>query len=436
MNPSTDPSSTQARSGAIGAPGTPLSEPPRCSGHFPANRRAPSLVDRGLQALLRRCFGEAPLRFALFDGTELSVTHTPSVATVLLRDRVTLLRILMNPEARFGEAYSAGEIRVRGDLVAAIEAAYVGLNHRRRAAHAEPPRAHSLGASRRNARWHYDLGNDFYRLWLDRELLYSCAYFPTPECSLEQAQVAKMDRVCRKLDLRPGERIVEAGCGWGALALHMARHYGVFVRAYNVSHEQICYARERAWNEGLAGRVEFVEDDYRQIAGGFDAFVSVGMLEHVGVASYGVLGEVIRRCLHGGRGRGLLHFIGRDRPEPFNAWIRGHIFPGAYPPALSQVIEHLLEPADLSVLDVENLRAHYAMTLAHWRARYEAAAEAVRQRHGDELTRAFRLYLAGSEAAFRVGSLQFFQVLIAPGGQRGVRWARELGRQPWTAVTS
>lgn len=425
MDPSTDPSSTHARYGAVDLGGSSLSDLPRCSGRLPVGAGAPSIIDRGLRWLLRRRFGEAPLRFALFDGTELSAAHRPSVATVLLRDRATLLGMLMDPEARFGEGYSAGRIQVRGDLVAAIEAAYAAFNRRRRRARTKASRAHSLDASRRNARWHYDLGNDFYRLWLDREMVYSCAYFPTPECSLDEAQVAKMELVCRKLRLRPGERVVEAGCGWGALALHMARHYGVFVHAYNVSYEQIRYARERAWREGLAGRVEFVEDDYRHIAGGFDAFVSVGMLEHVGVASYGVLGEVIRRCLRAGRGRGLLHFIGRDKPEPFNAWIRGHIFPGAYPPALSQVIQRVLEPADLSVLDVENLRAHYAMTLAHWRARYEAQEEAVRQRHGDEFTRAFRLYLAGSEAAFRVGALQLFQVLVAPGGQRGRRSTRE-----------
>ena len=143
----------------------------------------------------------------------------------------------------------------------------------------------SRRGSRNNIHRHYDLGNDFYKLWLDEQLLYTCAYFPTPSSTLEHAQIAKMDHVCRKLRLQPGETVVEAGCGWGALALHMARKYGVSVKAYNVSHEQIAFARERARAEGLSDRVEYIEDDYRAITGKFDVFVSVGMLEHVGLGS-------------------------------------------------------------------------------------------------------------------------------------------------------
>src|SRR5262249_41376116 len=155
-----------------------------------------------------------------------------------------------------------------------------------------------------------DLGNDFYRLWLDREMVYTCAYFPTPDATLEQAQIAKMDLVCRKLHLEAGDRVIEAGCGWGALALFMARHYGVSVRAFNISSDQIAYARIRARDEGLADRVEFIEDDYRNVRGECDAFVSVGMLEHVGLRDFPTLGGVIDRSLTE-NGRGLLHFIGR-----------------------------------------------------------------------------------------------------------------------------
>ena len=148
------------------------------------------------------------------------------------------------------------------------------------------PRGNGERQSRENIQHHYDIGNDFYRLWLDEQLVYTCAYFPDPSASLEEAQIAKMDHVCRKLELRPGERVIEAGCGWGALALHMARHYGVQVRAYNISRSQLAYARERARTEGLADRVELIEGDYREISGGCDVFVSVGMLEHVGRGHY------------------------------------------------------------------------------------------------------------------------------------------------------
>src|SRR4029450_12648517 len=162
--------------------------------------------------------------------------------------------------------------------------------------------------------------------WLDRELVYTCAYFERLEMSLDDAQRAKLDLVCRKLQLQPGETVVEAGCGWGALALHMARHYDVRVTAFNVSREQIKYARARPAREGLTERVAFIDDDYRNVTGEFDAFVSVGMLEHVGVHHFRSVADVLRRSLRRDRGRGLLHFIGRDGSLPLNAWIRRRIF--------------------------------------------------------------------------------------------------------------
>jgi len=236
-------------------------------------------------------------------------------------------------------------------------------------------RGNSPSHARHNVHHHYDLGNPFYQLWLDRELVYTCAYFEDPEMSLEDAQVAKLDLVCRKLRLRPGETVVEAGCGWGALAIHMARNYGVSVKAFNVSREQLAYARARAAREGLSDRVEFIDDDYRNVSGEFDAFVSVGMLEHVGPQHYHSLADVLRRCLKRDNGRGLLHFIGRDVPRPLNAWVNRRIFPGAYPPTLAEVTRGILTPGGMSVIDVENLRLHYRETLAHWSKRFASAKE-------------------------------------------------------------
>jgi cyclopropane-fatty-acyl-phospholipid synthase len=253
-------------------------------------------------------------------------------------------------------------------------------------------------------------------------MVYTCAYFPRPDVSLEEAQVAKLDLVCRKLRLRPGDTVVEAGCGWGALALHMARAYGARVRAYNVSTEQIRYARSRAAVEGLSEQVEFLEEDYRNIRGRFDVFVSVGMLEHVGLERYRTLGMTIDRCLDPVRGRGLLHFIGQDRRAAINGWVQKRIFPGAYPPTLAEAAAGVLQIADVDILDVENLRRHYALTLAHWRARFEEAFDEVRRRYGSHFARAWRLYLAGSEASFRTSSLQLFQVLFA----------RASADMPWT----
>jgi cyclopropane-fatty-acyl-phospholipid synthase len=254
-------------------------------------------------------------------------------------------------------------------------------------------------------------------------MVYTCAYFPSQALSLEEAQVAKMDHICRKLCLQPGEEVVEAGCGWGALALHMARHYGVKVKAYNISREQLAYAREQARHEGLDSQVDYIEGDYRQITGKCDAFVSVGMLEHVGLKHYRELGEVMDRCLHK-KGRGLIHSIGRNQPFPMNAWIEKRIFPGGYPPSLGEMMK-LFEPWNFSVLDVENLRLHYAATLRHWLARFEANVERITDLFDETFVRSWRLYLSGSIAAFTGGDLQLFQVVFTRHDNNQIPWTRE-----------
>jgi cyclopropane-fatty-acyl-phospholipid synthase len=239
----------------------------------------------------------------------------------------------MDPDMEFGELYSVGKIQVEGDLGRMIELLYRGAANPRRNSvnvarhiaqwlHRRP--ANSLQGSRENIHHHYDIGNEFYALWLGSTMAYTCAYFPTPEATLDQAQLAKFEHVCRKVKLRAGDHVVEAGCGWGGLALYMARHYGVRVTAFNISREQIAYARERAQAEGLGDKVQFIEDDYRNISGTFDAFVSVGMLEHVGVENYPALGEVIRRCLKPD-GRGLAHLSGRQSTlaEADDGYFRG-----------------------------------------------------------------------------------------------------------------
>jgi cyclopropane-fatty-acyl-phospholipid synthase len=319
-----------------------------------------------------------------------------------------------------------GTLDVCGDLEPVVEAIsrLSLLPSRRERIAARLSAANDLATARRNVHHHYDLGNAFYQSWLDDQLVYTCAYFEDPDASIEDAQRAKLDLVCRKLNLQPGETVVEAGCGWGALALHMARSYGVHVKAFNVSREQIAYARERATHEGLTQRVEFIDDDYRNVRGEYDAFVSVGMLEHVGLKHFGSLATVLRRVLRPGRARGLLHFIGRDVPRPLNAWIRRRIFPGAYPPTLAEVATRVLAPAQMSILDVENLRLHYARTLAHWGRRFASIDAQVRARYGEEFRRAWELYLAGSEAAFATGTLQLFQVVFAPFQMSPPHWTR------------
>jgi cyclopropane-fatty-acyl-phospholipid synthase len=413
------------------ASGTPHESPLPAAPLTPSEAalRGIGRLDAALLEALGRRLGPVPLRLRLWQGTQLALGPPPLVATVSFADRATLSRVLWNPELWFGEAYASGRVEVHGDLVGALEATFRAAAGRGGGLW---PRLRRLGSrrntarrSRRNVHEHYDLGNDFYRLWLDPEMVYTCAYYPDPDSSLERAQLAKLDLVCRKLRLQPGEEVVEAGCGWGALALHMARRYGVRVRAYNLSSEQLRHARLRARAEGLDEAVSFVEGDYREITGRFDVFVSVGMLEHVGLGSYAALAGVLQRCLKGPRARGLLHFIGRHQPRPLGGWILRRIFPGAYPPSLSQVFSQVLEPAGLAVSDVENLRPHYARTLAHWRQRFEAQAQRVEAMFSPEFARAWHLYLAGSEAAFRVGSLQLFQLVFERPDGASLYWTRD-----------
>ncbi|HEX5473634.1 MAG TPA: cyclopropane-fatty-acyl-phospholipid synthase family protein [Vicinamibacterales bacterium] len=385
-------------------------------------------VDRFIGDRLQRLLEPVGLRFELWDGSSIWPSDVSPVATITARNRRALFGMAFNPDLRFGEDYMSARLEVEGDLERVAEAisrlpASERLSLREWLA-LRFPHANTRRAAAGNVHHHYDLGNDFYRLWLDDQLVYTCAYFPQRGATLEDAQVAKMDLVCRKLRLQPGERVLEAGCGWGALALHMARSYGVRVTAYNISREQLAYARDRAAREGLADRVEFLEGDYRTAAGTFDVFVSVGMLEHVGRRHYPTLADVIRRTLHPAHGRGLLHFIGRDRPRPLNAWIRRRIFPGAHPPALSELQRPVFERADLTVHDVENLRLHYAQTLHHWRTRFESAERQVKDLFGEPFFRAWHLYLAGSEAAFVTGTLQLFQVVFAPATATPPYWTR------------
>lgn len=385
-------------------------------------------VERWLLRRVLEARGGLPIQVELWNGERFGAPPERAVARLTIRDRATLLGLATHLHDAFGDAYTRGDLGVEGDLVRLLELAFrarpreTGLAWRMGGLAARLLRSNSRRGARKNVRRHYDLGNDFYRLWLDENLVYTCAYFPTPEASLEEAQIAKLDHVCRKLRLRPGESVVEAGCGWGALAIHMATRYGVRVRAFNVSREQTAWARERAKELGLVGRVEFVEDDYRSAAGRFDAFVSVGMLEHVGASHYEELGRVIHRCL-GSDGRGFLHSIGRARTMAFHPWIERNIFPGAHAPTLREMVE-ILEPFDLVVLDAENLRLHYARTLEHWLARFEERADEVRRRFGEEFVRMWRLYLAGSVASFRMGSLQLFQLLFARTGTAEIPWTR------------
>ena len=402
--------------------------------------------DERLAQYLLHGAGDPGIALSLWNGATAQTASRSPVATFRIADRGALWRLAVDPAVQFGELYTAGRITLEsGDLVAGLREILAAnppgtplplAARMARYVAAVRPKAHAL--AREQAQAHYDLGNDFYRLWLDPTLSYTCAYFTSAAATLQEAQVAKLDHVCRKVGLQAGCEVVEAGSGWGSLALHAASRYGAKVKSYNVSREQVNFARARARSAGLEGRVEFIEDDYRNATGRCDAFLSVGMLEHVGPAHYPELGQLARRLLRPD-GFGLIHTIGRVTPEAVDPWIRKRVFPGTYVPSLSELMA-VFEPNGLAVTDVENLRPHYARTLALWLSNFERQRPALIRQRDAGFLRLWQLYLAGSCAAFEAGRMQLYQVAFTSPANRKAPWTRESLYEPdartweWTAA--
>ncbi len=380
--------------------------------------------------------GNPRITVRLWDGNEFYFADGTPVGVMEFRDRSALLNLVLSRSVGFGEGYSNGKIEIHGDILEFSNEIARSISGRRNQNYyvsklhsvLRAIRGNTLTRSKDNVHHHYDLGNDFYEMWLDERMVYTCAYYEDADATLADAQLAKLDHVCRKLDLKPGQEVIEAGCGWGALAMHMAEHYGVHVKAYNNSSEQVSYARDKAAARGLSDRAQFIEDDYRTISDPCDVFVSVGMLEHVGLKNFHALGRLIHRCLKP-TGRGLIHSIGRSHPRPADPWISKRIFPGGHIPSLGEITA-VFEPCKFSILDIENLRLHYAKTCAEWLHNFENVSDKVRDNYGEDFVRAWRLYLAGSSASFESGTLQLYQIVFAPHGNNNVPWSREFLYSP------
>jgi cyclopropane-fatty-acyl-phospholipid synthase len=271
-----------------------------------------------------------------------------------------------------------------------------------------------IGKAQRNVAHHYDLNDQLYDFFLDRDRQYSCAYFRTGEETLEQAQDDKKRHIAAKLLLKSGQKVLDIGSGWGGMGLFLSREFGVDVTGVTLSKEQLAVSSRRALEGGVADRVRFKLLDYRQEPEQYDRIVSVGMFEHVGVAHYSEYFAKVKSLL-ADDGVMLLHAIGRmEPPGGTNTWLRKYIFPGGYSPALSEVLA-AIEKAGLWVTDVEILRLHYADTLRHWRRRFLVNRENIKEMAGldDRFCRMWEFYLAGCEIAFRYMSQMVFQIQIA-----------------------
>ena len=383
-----------------------------------------SVQTRLLHALLRAIIHEGTLTVITPDGQRWDVGDGAPGVTVRITDPRAVRRLLLNPDLALGEAYMDGTLRVEtGSIYDLLDLCLANLGEgrqhwiqrlqalgrrltRRLAQHNPVP------VARANVAHHYDLSDTLYELFLDADRQYSCAYFRSPDDSLERAQEQKRRHIAAKLLLRPGLRVLDIGSGWGGLAFDLARNADADVTGVTLSAEQHRYASQRAAEAGLASRVRFRLRDYRHEDGRYDRIVSVGMFEHVGVGHYREYFRKIRDLLQED-GVALIHTIASgDGPGAAHPWIRKYIFPGGYTPALSEIVP-AIERAGLRITDIEVLRLHYAETLKAWRARFLANRDRVTAIYDERFCRMWEFYLAGCEAAFRHTGLVVFQIQLS-----------------------
>ena len=377
-----------------------------------------------------------PLTIELWNGKRFPLSDNPSV-TLRVSD-VAALRDLANPSlANLGEAYVEGRIDVEGPIDEALRTAAALSEHLGTSKNGKRPAFWNLHSRTRDAqaiRYHYDVSNDFYALWLDRRMVYSCAYFKTGNEGLDVAQEQKLDHICRKLRLSPGERFLDIGCGWGALVMHAAERYGVQATGITLSENQHTLANERIRAAGLQDRCQVLLQDYRDLSGEavFDKIASVGMFEHVGLKNLPTYFGAIRRWLAPG-GIAMNHGLTSIDPESRSVglgageFIEKYVFPHGELPHLSLVVKEM-GAAGLEVMDVETLRLHYAKTLSHWSQRLEANLDAARAHTGDKRLRIWRVYLAGCAHAFERNWVTIQQVLaVKPqdAGRNPLPWTRD-----------
>ena len=380
-----------------------------------------------LDAILKRFIAIGRLTVRWPDGQLQCYAGRPGPeAGLAIRTNGAVRRLLLNPALAVGECYMDGTLTpdargiydVLDVLVANLTANGAALPmarvwHILRVMKRKIDQHNPAGRAQRNVAHHYDLNGRLYSLFLDRDRQYSCGYFPRGDETLEEAQAAKKRHIAAKLLLtRPNLTVLDIGCGWGGMALTLARDYGARVTGITLSTEQLAEARNRAAAEGLSDRVTFELMDYRAMTQRFDRIVSVGMFEHVGVGYYPAFFAMVSRCLNPD-GVALLHAIGRsDAPGATNPWIAKYIFPGGYCPALSEVLPPI-ERIGLVATDIEILRLHYAETLRHWRRRFMANRDAIASMYDERFCRMWEFYLCGAELSFRREGNMVFQIQLA-----------------------
>ena len=373
---------------------------------------------------------EISFEVEFWDGTKEKYGSGIKKFKLIIKNKGVIKRILGGGSMGFGEEFMRGNILIEGNLQDLIKMKYgpnfvdfsLSLKDKLKIFYNYIFSLGTILNSERNISYHYDVGNDFYSLWLDPTLTYSCAYFKKEEDTLEQAQLQKYEHVSKKLQLKRGETLVDMGCGWGGMMFYAAENYGVKCEGYTLSENQYSYVLEEIRKRKLQDFVKIYLKDYREAEGKFDKFVSIGMFEHVGKKFYPIFFEVVKKLLKSG-GTGLLQTIGSSKDTPTDPWVTKYIFPGGFIPAL-QVIINIMNQKGLVFFDIEDLRRHYHMTLDKWIERFEKNIDKIRKvlikifgsgEKVEEFLRMWRLYLNGSSVSFKAGGNRLYQITFSNG---------------------
>jgi cyclopropane-fatty-acyl-phospholipid synthase len=363
---------------------------------------------------------DASFEIRFWDGDGLKIGETPSFV-LTFKDKTALSQTLSSGFMGFGEAYMTGSIDLEGDFQSLFRLGFAAdytkhpmpLSLKLRILLVYLLNQNTLTGSRKNIAHHYEVGNPFYKLLLGPTMGYTCGYYHGPDDDVDTAQTNKFEHICRKLQLAEGEHIADLGCGWGGLLIHAAQNHGVTGVGVTLSPSQQSFATDRIKALGLEDKIQVSLLDYRDIEGSYDKVVSVGMMEHVGLRFIPGCFAKIKSILKPG-GLGLVHSIGNDRQMPADPWTEKYIFPGAQVPSIGRLVEGVTGQG-MNLIDVENLRRHYALTIRGWLNNFEANADPIREMYDEQFVRRYKLYLEVSEASFLWGDNRLFQVLFSNG---------------------